>query len=588
MSHQPNLFGHIYYELLSLMIICFASYTMFSMAGQFKSKEWVHPISWTLCGSFVFSLGLWAMHVVSLLGSNYLIVLDWVMVYGLIGCVIVVGSGIILLKSQLSLHLKLMISSLLFSIGVSLLHYLMVLSGTIVASEINFYLFSLSFFICAIGMYAALYWLVRKVLYYRMLSSIMIGVSSMAVHVVGMKALKVDYKEILTVDRLNDYLLILSFLLGIAMVLIASFTMTTWYATRKYGIMDARYKLLVENSLDTIALIKDDRWEYINPSGLRMLAVEHNREIVGKSIYDFVDEKDHDEVRNWLHFKPICEIEQQKAKEFQWKTAKGNMIFTEMVRTSTTFYGKNIDQVIIRDITERKKNEELLINSEKLYIAGQLAAGIAHEIRNPLTSLKGFLQLIASGRSNKNYHDIMKSELIRIESIVSEMLMLSKPQIYQLSYQDLRRIMAETVTLLDTEAIMYNIEIELQSGSEALWIVGVENQIKQVFINVIKNAIEVMPGGGLIRINMSLEDSGYIRIQIQDEGPGMEEEQLSKIGQPFYTTKDKGTGLGMMITYKIVDNHQGCVEAYSEAGKGTTFIIQFPYNKDQSELPAAD
>jgi signal transduction histidine kinase len=257
---------------------------------------------------------------------------------------------------------------------------------------------------------------------------------------------------------------------------------------------------------------------------------------------------------------------------------KGKMLHTEVVQTCTRLSGKPVFQVIIRDISERKKNEELLINSEKLYVAGQLAAGIAHEIRNPLTSLKGFLQLIASGRqAGKNYYDIMKSELNRIESIVSELLMLSKPQIYELTHKDIRHIMGDTMTLLEAQAILHNIEMELALREEPLWVRGVENQLKQVFINVLKNAIEAMIEGGKIIITCEREGDRIV-VRIDDHGPGIPEEQLSKIGQPFYTTKDKGTGLGLMVSYKIVHNHQGSVRAQSRLGIGTTFEIILPYS----------
>jgi signal transduction histidine kinase len=318
----------------------------------------------------------------------------------------------------------------------------------------------------------------------------------------------------------------------------------------------------------------------MNRAGFRMFEVQSEKDIIGKGIYSLLDEKHHSEMAAWLESVQDNEAAPIKPIELQWRTVQGTLLHTEMVRVNTTFSGKQIEQVIIRDISERKKNEELLINSEKLYVAGQLAAGIAHEIRNPLTSLKGFLQLIASGRGNKdNFYDIMKSELVRIESIVSELLMLSKPQIYELAFKDTRQMMTDTVNLLETQAILHNVIIEFQAGSKPLWVMGVENQLKQVFINVLKNAIEAMPDGGVVTISMSHDEDGAVNIRIQDQGSGISKEQLSKIGQPFYTTKDKGTGLGLMVTYKIVDNHQGQITAESELGIGTTFIIRLPYHE---------
>jgi two-component system sporulation sensor kinase A len=308
--------------------------------------------------------------------------------------------------------------------------------------------------------------------------------------------------------------------------------------------------------------------------------------LLGKSIIEFLDPVQHAAMNKRLSaLKPD---EGNAPIEQEWYTVRGNLLHTEVVETATTMAGKPAVQVIIRDISERKKNEELLINSEKLYVAGQLAAGIAHEIRNPLTSLKGFLQLLSSGRaSGKNYFDIMKSELTRIESIVSELLMLSKPQIYELSFGDARMIVNDTITLLAAQAIMNNVEIQTKYDESPLWLYGVENQIKQVFINVLKNAIEAMPFGGSIHI-YCLREGNDVVTRITDQGPGIDEEQLSKMGQPFYTTKEKGTGLGLMVSYKIVDNHNGRIRAASEIGRGTTVDIVLPYAEPAREDSADD
>lgn len=577
---QHTFYGNVYYGLLALLIICFASYTMLNMIGQLRSKEWTSPFNWMVGGSLVYSLGLWAMHIVSLLGSDYLVMIDWSMLYAFIGCTVFSYMGIIQLSGKWTLLVNLALSSLYITIGFVLLHYLTIMSGSVVENQINVYVLLFAMSIGYIGIYGSLYWFMTKQPMHKLIASLTLGITSMAMHLLGMKSMIVEYSEILTTDRLNHYLLLLAFLLGIATLLIFSFTFTTWLVARKYSMIDARYKLLVENSLDTIALIRDDKWDYVNHSGLRMFEAMDRQELINQPIYNFLHEKHHDQVRAWLSEETEYNQPTQKPIELEWITLSGASLHTEIVRTTTRFSGQLIDQVIIRDISERKKNEELYIHSEKLYVAGQLAAGIAHEIRNPLTSLKGFLQLISSGRTtNSNYYDIMKSELIRIESIVSELLMLSKPQMYELSHEDCRIIMSETVTLLEPQAIMNNIQIDLQMEPQPLWIYGVEDQVKQVFINIINNAIEVMPGGGMITVSMSLDNDKMVEIRIKDEGPGITNEQLAKIGQPFYTTKDHGTGIGLMVTFKIVDNHHGSINACSEMGQGTTFIIRFPYKK---------
>ncbi|OBZ11173.1 MULTISPECIES: ATP-binding protein [Bacillales] len=577
---QSIIIGNPYYLVLSIIIMCFAAYTMVNMIEQPQLRERVTGFNWLIGGAFVFGLGLWTMHVVSLLASDYRMLMDWSMLLVLIVCAIIVYCALSVLRKQELVRGRYLFSALLMALGATTLQYMSMLSDSIIILKMNWLLYLLSYAVSFIGAYIAFRRLETKTRMYKLKSCLSLGISSMVMHQISLYALKVDYNDILSTDLLNEYMRMLAFLLGLSTLIILSFSLTTWLNASKYSQIDERYKLLVENSMDTIALISNSKWEFMNSAGLRMFEVQSENEIIGTSIFELLDEKHHLEMAEWMAAGQAGEDAPNKPIELQWLSVQGKLLHTEMVRASSAFSGKQIVQVIIRDISERKKNEELLINSEKLYVAGQLAAGIAHEIRNPLTSLKGFLQLLSTGRGNSsNFYEIMKSELVRIESIVSELLMLSKPQIYEFVYKDSRQIMSETVNLLDTQAILHNVVIEFHADYRPLWVFGVENQLKQVFINVLKNAIEAMPSGGVVTINMSLDEARGVLIRIKDEGSGIPTEQLSKIGQPFYTTKDKGTGLGLMVTYKIVDNHQGHISAETQMGVGTTFIIQLPYKE---------
>lgn len=243
----------------------------------------------------------------------------------------------------------------------------------------------------------------------------------------------------------------------------------------------------------------------------------------------------------------------------------------------------NLDgwSVTLRDITEWKMSQIMLQNTEKLSVAGQLAAGIAHEIRNPITSIKGFIYLMKNGFGDKEeYFKIMSSECERIEGILSELLILAKPQINKLQHTDIRSLLTQIIVLLKTEAIMNNVEIITEFLTEDLHIHCDENQMKQVFINFIKNAIEAMKKGGKLMIQTQKRDNEKMIVRIIDEGSGMSGETINKLGQPFYTTKEKGTGLGFMISKKIIDNHFGEVYIDSEVNKGTTIEINLPLIKE--------
>jgi len=222
---------------------------------------------------------------------------------------------------------------------------------------------------------------------------------------------------------------------------------------------------------------------------------------------------------------------------------------------------------------------ENLLQSEKLAAAGQLAAGIAHEIRNPLTSLKGFLQLLKSGSSSTAKRDayltIMLEELGRIEQILGELLVLSRPRAVQFAKTRIAHLIRHVVLLLQPQAVMRGVEIKVRPISETAYIYCDENQIKQVLINIVKNGIEAMEHGGTLSIEATA-DHDTAAIRIADQGTGIPPDKLDRLGSPFFTTKENGTGLGLTVCYRIMRNHGGRIEVDSRQGEGTTFTLYLP------------
>ncbi|WP_088104461.1 PAS domain S-box protein [Halalkalibacter urbisdiaboli] len=238
---------------------------------------------------------------------------------------------------------------------------------------------------------------------------------------------------------------------------------------------------------------------------------------------------------------------------------------------------------ISKDITFQKKAEKLIENAEKLSLVGQLSASIAHEIRNPLTTLKGFLQLSKTERAmSEKYIDIMLSEMNRIELITSELLYLAKPQAMHFTYSNIEDILDDVVHLFQSQALIKNITLIYEPIKEIGSIYCVANQLKQVFINLLKNAFESMPEGGDIKVSLENFDEEQVLIKIIDQGCGISDEIAPKIGLPFYSTKEKGTGLGMGTTYKIIHEHGGKITFDSAQGKGTTFRIFLPKHPPKS------
>ncbi|MGF9696698.1 PAS domain S-box protein [Paenibacillus sp. MABNR03] len=231
---------------------------------------------------------------------------------------------------------------------------------------------------------------------------------------------------------------------------------------------------------------------------------------------------------------------------------------------------------ITRDISERKRSEDFLRKADKLNVVGQLAAGFAHEVRNPLTTLRGFLQLMQSKENwNAEYADIMVAEIDRINSIISEFLTIAKPHSLSLKKYDIGIILQNVITLLEAQATLNNIQFHVQMESSLPLVKCSEIEIKQVFVNIIKNAIEAMPSGGEVSI-VTVVQTNYIYIRFIDQGVGIPETLIQRLGEPFFTTKEKGTGLGLMMCYKIISDHNGKLTVNSIVGEGTTFEIKLP------------
>ncbi|WP_299086693.1 PAS domain S-box protein [uncultured Metabacillus sp.] len=336
-----------------------------------------------------------------------------------------------------------------------------------------------------------------------------------------------------------------------------------------------RYQRLIDNSIDTIGVIHQDKWVFINESGVKLFEAGDYPEMLGKNIYEHLHPNDHQKMKesleNILSGKSEVNVTNQS-----WVISKEKTIYSEMVCIPTTYFGELAVQVILRDISDRKKTEELMLRSEKLSIAGQLAAGIAHEIRNPLTAIKGFLQIMhPEFKNHAQYFQIIFSELNRIEMILSELLVLAKPQETQFRKTNLVTLIQDVAMLLETQANLNSVSILQKHEYAKLLINCDQNQLKQVFINLFKNAIDAMPKGGKVTVQTKRTED-KIRIIVQDEGEGIPAELIDRLGEPFLTTKEKGNGLGLMITYKIIEDHNGSITVESTVGKGSTFTVEMP------------
>jgi two-component system sensor histidine kinase HydH len=246
--------------------------------------------------------------------------------------------------------------------------------------------------------------------------------------------------------------------------------------------------------------------------------------------------------------------------------------------------GQFVGQVlIIRDLGEVRRLQDEIRRKEKLAAIGGLAAGVAHEIRNPLSSIKGiasyFKDKFDEDSGEKEMAYVMIEEVDRLNRVISELLEFARPTDLKLKTTDLKSLIEHSVRLIEQEASSKNIEIKLDLSLEALSAEIDSDRFSQCLLNLYLNSLQAMGKDGQLSIKGSLTEDNLIKIEIKDTGAGIKAENLNKIFDPYYTTKTKGTGLGLAIVYKIVEAHNGNIRVRSILEQGTTFIISIPVIK---------
>ncbi|MCA1321402.1 sporulation kinase [Bacillus tianshenii] len=253
-------------------------------------------------------------------------------------------------------------------------------------------------------------------------------------------------------------------------------------------------------------------------------------------------------------------------------------IFVTILVSMVTWVTLVTVMLIIENLNMQMNLQRELQRSEKLKVVSELAASVAHEVRNPMTSTRGFLQLMSRdenlNESQKKYIEISIGELDRAQAIIQDYLSLAKPNKMEFNVMDLTKEIENVVQLMSTYTNIQNITF-LHSIEDELYIKANKDEVKQVLINIIKNGIEAIGEGGTIKVHAFRKNDDAV-IEVSDDGIGMSPSQLSRIGTPFYSTKDMGTGIGLTISFQIVQLLKGRIDVSSEYGKGTTFWIRIP------------
>ncbi|AIF53203.1 ATP-binding protein [Pelosinus sp. UFO1] len=370
------------------------------------------------------------------------------------------------------------------------------------------------------------------------------------------------------------------FMGGVLRLFIAIGTLMVYFESTRMDLVkkETQYRLLAENAADIIYSYQfspKPKIDYISPSVLQLTGYSPEEYYAdNKLIFNLIHSDDYSFFTEFIHNFPNS-IELPLTLRLDRKD--NTILWIE--QKCTPIYDKNGDlitlQGIIRDVTTRKNLEKMTSMLDRMNMVGSMAATVAHEIRNPLTTVRGYLQVM--GRKEKYQTDkekfkLMIEEMDRANSIIREYLSLSREKLANLEKCSLNLIIEALFPLIQADANSSKVYVSLDLTAISELLLD-ENEIRQLLLNLIRNSIEAMPEGGNLIIHTSQEGDKTI-LSISDQGSGIPSHILDNLGTPFMTTKDTGTGLGLPICYQIAHRHNASIKI-NTSHEGTTFFINF-------------
>lgn len=338
-----------------------------------------------------------------------------------------------------------------------------------------------------------------------------------------------------------------------------------------------KQQAFILDSLDC-GVLGIDEFSQINlyNQGAAKILGKNIAEVLGKNIYQAFPEILHKDKLLGKIFQDDIEVRNYPIKFFM-SDKNIEIIINSMILRNEQ--GNRTGTIIVStDVSDIRMQEHLLAQHESLTSVSRLAAGLAHEIRNPMTSIKGFVQLLQSKLKvgvETEYLDIILEELDRTNKLLSDFMLLAKPKKIEFKEININDILKNITEFMKSQALMHDVEIKSNLAKPLPKIKGETEKLKQVFINMIKNGIEAIPGKGTINIKTELINN-EIWISFIDSGVGIPNSLKGKIFEMLYTTKETGTGLGLTVCSQIVKHHGGRIEVASEEGRGSTFKIILP------------
>lgn len=347
---------------------------------------------------------------------------------------------------------------------------------------------------------------------------------------------------------------------------------------------EEKYRQLVETSLDGIALHTRDRVLFANKAFLKMFGYAKPEELAGVALLSLISPVYHGpllrhlrEISRRFHRPRIFEIKGLKKDGTDFDIEVGSL--------PTTYEGRKVFQTHVRDITEKKRLEEQLARSEKLAAVGQLAAGMAHEINNPLGGILVYsylmLEDLDSDQPERTQVEKIIREATRCKEIIKGLLDFSRQLPSSLKAIDMNALILEMLALVENHLNFQNVALTTQLAPDLPPVQGDKSKLEQVFLNLFMNAGEAMAGHGTLTVTSRRSSVAAVEIRVSDTGPGIHPDHLPRIFDPFFTTREvgRGVGLGLSVSYGIIQQHRGRIYVDTAVTTGATFVIELPAAK---------